>query len=363
MSVIEYENLKLLNESFKEEFDEAYKRVSTSGRYILGNEVLNFEKQFAEFLGVGFCVGVASGLDALLLAIKVLDLKRGSEILVPSNTYIATIIAILNAGFKPVLVEPNIATYNIEVAEIEKSISKNTAAILVVHLYGQCCKMDDIVELAKENNLRIIEDCAQAHGAKYKNMLAGTFGDVAAWSFYPTKNLGAMGDAGAVTCNKESYKNRLQVLRNYGSEKKYYNQEIGINSRLDELQAAFLLVKLKHLNKINDHKNELATIYNEKLNSNIIKPIVMDDFFNVYHIYNIRTPKRDDLKLYLEQNGIVTEIHYPVAPNKQEALKKLFSGINTPIAEEIHNTTLSLPISYFHSVKDAEWVSAVLNRF
>ena len=360
--IIEYENLKLLNKKFETAFELAFKSVIKSGRYILGSEVEKFETSFAKYLSVNYCVGVANGLDALILAIKVLNLKPNSEIIVPSNTYIATIIAIVNAGFKPVLVEPNICTYNIDFNLIQAKITNKTTAILVVHLYGQCCSMDEIVLVAKNNNLKIIEDCAQAHGAKYNNKFAGTFGDVAAWSFYPTKNLGALGDAGAVTCNNEVYYNNLKTLRNYGSEKKYYNKEIGINSRLDELQASFLSEKLKYLDDINAHKNKLAAIYNTKLYSQFIKPVLNINFYNVYHIYNIRTPKRNELKLYLESKGIKTEIHYPVAPNKQEAFKTLFENVKTPIAEEIHNTTLSLPISYWHTEKQINSVCDVINN-
>lgn len=362
--MIEYENLAKLNKPFFKEFEDQFTDVLNSGWYILGNCVKKFENAFAEFIKTDYCVGVANGLDALTLSIKALNIKPGSEIIVPSNTYIATILSIIHNKCKPVLVEPEISTYNIDPSKIEEKISSKTKAILVVHLYGKVCQMDDITEIAKQNGLYIIEDCAQSHGAMYKNQISGSFGQIGAFSFYPTKNLGALGDAGAVTTNNKSLAEKITSLRNYGSSKKYHNEYIGYNSRLDEFQAAFLSVKLKKLNDITQHKRKLASLYNSYLKEDFIKPLVEPDFFDVYHIYNIRHNNRDKLRDYLLMHEIKTEIHYPVPPVKQKALDGFFSkNLKTPIAEEIHNTTLSLPISYFHSESEIMQVIEVLNNF
>ncbi|RYX90283.1 DegT/DnrJ/EryC1/StrS family aminotransferase, partial [bacterium] len=279
-----------------------------------------------------------------------------------SNTYIASILAILHCNLVPVFVEPDIKTYNIDPKKVEEAITPETVAIMVVHLYGQCCEMDAIKVVADKNQLKIIEDCAQAHGAKYKGKLAGTFGNYGCFSFYPTKNLGALGDAGAITCKSEEDYNKLRQLRNYGSEIKYHNGIIGYNSRLDEIQASFLRVKLPHLNKINDHKKSLAAIYQNNLKDAFIKPVTDKDFDNVYHIYNIRHPERDRLKAYLSENKIDTEIHYPVAPHKQKALQN-FNHLSYPISEEIHSTTLSLPCSFAHTQQDIHTVIEIINKF
>lgn len=360
--MIEYENLAKLNKPYLDEYRNEFDNVLESGWFILGENVKLFENEFAEYNNVNHCIGVASGLDALVLAIRTLDIEEGSEIIVPSNTYIATILAILQCGFKPVLVEPNINTYNIDPSLIEKSITNRTKALIVVHLYGKVCEMDLILDICRKNNLYLIEDCAQAHGATYKGKKAGSFGDMAAFSFYPTKNLGCLGDGGAITTNNSTFDVKLRMLRNYGSSKKYYNEYIGYNSRLDELQAAFLRVKLRHLDEINRHKRNLASIYTDNLNSSFKLPVTQKDFFDVFHIYNIRHSNRDKLKNYLLENGIKTEIHYPVAPHKQKALESL-SDLSFPISDEIHNTTLSLPISTFHSETDILNIIEVLNAF
>jgi len=359
---IEYENLRKLNSSFISELIENAKNTIESGWYVLGDNVRNFENEFANYLGQKHFIGLASGLDALILSIKACSFEKNSEIIVPSNTYIATIIAILQAGAKPVLVEPDIKTYNIDPQKIEEKITKNTKAIMVVHLYGKVCDMDPIIDIAANNSLVLIEDCAQAHGATYKGEKAGTFGDLGAFSFYPTKNLGALGDAGGIAVNKVEFSEKLRMLRNYGSIKKYYNEVIGYNSRLDEIQAGFLSVKLKYLDKINKHKRELAKIYDQRLSNKFIKPIVDDNFYDIYHIYNIRYEKRDKLRNYLQENGIKTEIHYPVSPNRQSALSGIIKE-SFPISEKIHETTLSLPISYMHTVTDIERVVDILNKY
>lgn len=363
MKSIDYENLYKLNKPFFKAYKKKFSDVLDSGWFILGNEVKIFEKNYASYCGTKHAVGVASGLDAITFSLIALDLEKGKEVLVPSNTYIATILSVIQAGLKPVLVEPDIRTYNISPIEIEKKITKNTVAILVVHLYGKCCDMESIGKLAKQHNLKIVEDCAQAHGATFKGVKAGNFGDVAAHSFYPTKNLGALGDAGAVTTNSDAYDATVRQLRNYGSTVKYYNDIIGYNSRLDEVQAAFLNVKLEKLDAINAHKQKLAAIYFKKLSDKVIKPVVDPDYFDVYHIFSIRHRERDALKKYLLEHGIKTEIHYPVAPNKQQAMLEIFSGTDTPIAQEIHDTTLSLPISFCHTKADIEYVCEVMNNF
>ncbi len=360
--MIEYENLAKVNQPFFNKFKEAFNDVLESGWYILGENVEKFEKEFAAYNNVKHCAGVASGLDALILSIRALDLEKGSEIIVPSNTYIATILAIMQNGHIPVLVEPDVNTYNIDSSKIETAVTLKTKAVLVVHLYGKPCDMDSILDICKRKNLYLIEDCAQAHGAEYKGKKVGSFGDFGAFSFYPTKNLGCLGDGGAITTNNPEFYEKVQMLRNYGSNKKYYNKYIGINSRLDEIQAAFLSIKLQSLNEINSHKKELAQIYLNKLSEKYILPVIQQDFLDVYHIFNIRHKNRDELREYLLQNDIKTEIHYPAPPHKQKALSFL-SHLSFPVSEEIHRTTLSLPISSYHTKEDILKVIEVLNKF
>lgn len=359
--MIEYENLQKANKKLLKKYQDSFDKFLKSGWYILGSQVDKFEKEFADFCNTSYCVGVASGLDALILALDAFDFPRNSEVIVPSNTYIATILAIIRSGLKPVLVEPDISTYNLDPAKIEEKITKNTRAVLVVHLYGKACNMDKIVEITNKYDLKIIEDCAQAHGAKFKGREVGSFG-VGCFSFYPTKNLGALGDAGAITCNNKTYKDKLKSLRNYGSGKKYHNDDIGYNSRLDEIQAGFLSIKLEILDDITSHKRKLAKVYLENLSNEFIKPIVNDNYFDVYHIFNIRHNKRDKLKEYLIKNNIGTEIHYPISPNNQKSMEGHIEE-SCPISEEIHATTLSLPISYFHTQKDILEVCKVMNQW
>ena len=360
--MIEYENLNKSNQPFFEEFKKGFSEVLESGWFILGKKVETFEHEFASYLGAKYCAGVASGLDALTLSLLSLDIPKESEIIVPSNTYIATILAILQAGHKPVLVEPDIRTHNMDPLLIEQSITKNTRAIMLVHLYGKPCDMDPINAICKKYDFYLIEDCAQAHGAKYKAQKVGTFGHLAAFSFYPTKNLGCLGDGGAVVTNNTEFFEKVKMLRNYGSKVKYYNENIGFNSRLDEVQAAFLSIKLKYLESINNHKRSLSAIYFENLKSDFIKPAQNGDYYDVFHIYNIRHEQRDKLQDYLLKNGIKTEIHYPVPPHKQKALENIIQG-NFNISEEIHRTTLSLPISTFHTKEDIFRVIEIMNRF
>ena len=359
--MIEYENLRMANEKLFDKYKESFNKFLNSGWFVLGEQVKKFEENFASFCNVKHCIGVASGLDALILAIDACKFPKNSEIIVPSNTYIATILAIVRNGFKPVLVEPDINTYNIDPNKIEEKITKNTRAITVVHLYGKACDMDKICAIANKYNLKIIEDVAQAHGAKFKDKIVGSFG-IGCFSFYPTKNLGALGDAGAITTNDENLAKTFQSLRNYGSAIKYYNDELGYNSRLDEIQAGFLSLKLKILDDITNHKRELAKIYLEVLDDRFVKPVVDRDHFDVYHIFNIRHKNRDELKNYHLENGVKTEIHYPLPPHKQKSMQGIIDG-QYPISEEIHNTTLSLPISYFHNKEDILKICDIMNRW
>jgi len=362
--MIDYENLYKVNKLFMKKYKKIFNKILNKGWFILGEEVTEFEKEFAEYCGAKYCISVANGLDALTLSLLACDFPIKSEIIVPSNTYIATILAIINSGHIPVLVEPDIKTYNIDEKLIEKNITQKTKAIMPVHLYGRLCDMESIMKIAVKHNLKIIEDAAQAHGAALNGKKAGTWGDLTAFSFYPTKNLGSLGDAGAVTTNNEYYAEKIRTLRNYGSKKKYYNELVGVNSRLDELQAGFLRIKLKYLDKINSHKNKLAAIYNEELSEDkFIKPLIDKNYYHVYHIYNIRHNERDRLKGYLEKNGIKTDIHYPVAPNRQQAMFGILDGQETPIAQEIHSTTLSLPLSFCHSESDILSVCKALRDF
>lgn len=361
--MIPYENLAKVNEPFHREFENRFSRFLEKGWYILGEAVQQLEQQFADYHGVPHCIGVANGLDALVLSLTALNLPERSEVIVPSNTYIATILAILRSGHIPVLVEPDIRTYNIDPAKIKAAVTPKTRAILVVHLYGKCCDMDPILDIAAIHGLAVVEDCAQSHGARYKGRMAGSFGILSAFSFYPSKNLGALGDAGAVLTSNDYLNTEIQLLRNYGSQKKYYNERIGFNSRLDELQAIFLQIKLSGLEQINQHKRKLAGLYLSQLKSDFILPVAEEGYEDVYHIFNIRHPERDRLRGYLLEKGIGTEIHYPVPPHRQNALKGLLEGADFPISDQIHATTLSLPVSCCHSEADIERVIAVLNAF
>lgn len=360
--IIEYENLALVNQSFKLQLVQKAQDVINSGWFVLGAEVQKFEEEFAGFIGAQKCVGVASGLDALVLSLKALNLPPGSEVITSSNTYIATILAIIQSGYKPVLVEPEIETYNIDPKRIVAAITKNTRAVAIVHLYGKPCRMDQIVEICKSNNLALIEDCAQAHGAKYDDKVVGSFG-IGAFSFYPTKNLGALGDGGAITSSDSCFIQQVMALRNYGSRVKYYNEIVGYNSRLDEIQAGFLRVKLSALDNINSHKRGLAQIYDQALKGKFIIPHRDKRMTEAYHIYNIRHPERNKLRELLLSKGIRTEIHYPLPPHHQKALLGMWHPDDFPISEEIHKTTLSLPISVIHTHGDVERVCEVLNSF
>ena len=329
------------------ELNDALRRVLASGWYILGKEVEAFETKYASFNQTTFCVGVGNGLDALHIALKSLGVKKGDEVILASNSYIATVLAVSYLDAIPVFVEPCIDTYNINPKLISEKISARTKVILPVHLYGQACEMDDILSIAKEKEIYVVEDNAQAHGATSAGKLTGSFGEINATSFYPTKNLGALGDGGALTTNDPGLAEFARTMRNYGSIKKYYNEMIGLNSRLDEMQAAILSVKLEKLSAWNKRRAEIAQKYYDGLRdiNELILPVVANTSTSVWHLFVIRSNKRDELAMYLKNNGIATSIHYPVPPHLQKAYVHLnLKKGRFPIAEMLAETMLSLPI-------------------
>ncbi len=361
--MIKFLDLKKVNNQYKEKTSQNIKRVVDSGWYILGNEVKEFENKFATYCGVKHCIGVANGLDALILIIKAYGFGTGDEIIVPANTYIASILAISANGATPVLVEPDINTYNIDPSKIEEKITAKTKAIMVVHLYGQAVKMNKVYELAQKYDLKIIEDSAQAHGANFKGKKTGNLGDASGFSFYPGKNLGALGDGGAITTNDDKLTEKIRILRNYGSEKKYENCYKGFNSRLDEIQSAILKSKLEFLDRDNERRREIAKHYRKNIkNKDIILPYVEDESSHVWHLFVLRTKNREELKRYLLENSIQSMIHYPVAPHKQEAYKEL-NHLYLPITEQIHKEVLSLPISPILKKEDSEKIVEVMNNY
>lgn len=331
----------------KSELETAFINVLNSNLYVLGKEIEAFEKEYADFNNVNSCIGVSNGLDALHLALRALGIGKGDEVIVPSNTYIATVLAVSYVGATPVFVEPRLGTYNLNPDEIEAVITKMTKAIMPVHLYGQACEMTAIKDIANKYNLYIIEDNAQSQGATYNGKITGSWGNANGTSFYPGKNLGALGDAGAVTTNDDEISRKIKMLRNYGSEKKYFNEVIGYNMRLDEMQAAFLRVKLRMLEEWTNNRKEIASWYNSELHGvgDLIMPEVASGATHVYHLYVVRTKKRDALQQYLSDHGVGTLIHYPIPPHLQGAYVGLgYKKGDFPIAEEIANTCLSLPI-------------------
>lgn len=335
-----------------------------TGWFVLGENVRAFEAEYAQYLSSSSFVGVASGLDALTLSFVSAGLPRGGEVLVPSNTYIASILSIMHAGLRPVLVEPDKETYNLCPKNCESMVTEKTVGLLPVHLYGKPCDMESLTNFAKKYRLVTVEDCAQAHGAKYKGQHVGTFGDFGAFSFFPTKNLGALGDAGGVAVRADTHLETLKSLRFYGfRHQKYVSEDVGFNSRLDELQAAFLREKLKRLDELVDHKRLLAKYYLENIKDDFVLPVVQEGYDDAYHIFNIRHEQRDKVREHLMKHEIQTLVHYPVAPHQQKALSEYFKGQTFPVAEEIHRTTLSLPISGIHTLKDMERVCKALNHF
>lgn len=335
-----------IHNQIRNEMIEAFQRVYDSHWYIQGQELNQFEKEYALINQTKYAVGVSNGLDALVLALRSLNIGPGDEVIVPSNTYIATVLAVSHVGATPIFVEPRIETYNINPELLTKAITKNTKAIMPVHLYGQACEMDEIMKIADSYNLYVIEDNAQAHLSSFNGQLTGSFGEINGTSFYPGKNLGALGDAGAITTNDESLAIRVKTLRNYGSSVKYLNEEIGYNNRLDEMQAAFLSVKLKYLNDWTNKRKEIANWYNTYLaDKGFVLPEVHIKADHVYHLYVVRTKNRDKTQLELNEKGIQTMIHYPIPPHLQKAYRHLgYKEGDFPIAEEIARTCLSLPV-------------------
>ncbi|MEW5941125.1 MAG: DegT/DnrJ/EryC1/StrS family aminotransferase [Chloroflexota bacterium] len=351
---------------FKSEFDAAVARVLDSGWYILGEEVDSFEREFAAYLGVKHCVGVGNGLEALHLILRAYDIGEGDEVIVPANTYIATWLAITYAGATPVPVEPVEATYNLDPARIESAVTPRTKAIMLVHLYGQPADMDPIREVAARRRLRVIEDAAQVHGATYKGRMAGALADAAGWSFYPGKNLGAMGDAGAVTTDDDNLADRVRVLRNYGSRVKYFNEVKGFNSRLDPMQAALLRVKLTHLAEWNARRKTLAGRYMEALTDvpELTLPHAPEWADPSWHLFVVRHPQRDALQKHLSAQGIGTLIHYPIPPHLSEAYREMgYKQGDFPITESIHQTVLSLPMGPHLSAEQLERVVEGIRSF
>ncbi len=360
--MIPFLSLKETYDELKPELDEAVARVLASGWYIGGSEVEAFEEAWAAYTGAKHTVGVGNGLDALTLALRAMDIGPGDEVIVPSNTYIATWLAVTYAGATPVPVEPVEATYNLDPARIEAAITPKTKVILPVHLYGQPADLDPILEIARRHGLRVLEDAAQAHGARYKGQRLGAHGDAVAWSFYPGKNLGAFGDAGAVTTDDPEIADRVRVLGNYGSRVKYHNEVQGVNSRLDPIQAAVLRVKLEHLDVWNARRQAIATAYLDGLrDTSLVLPHVPDWAEPVWHLFVVRTPERDDLQRRLGETGVSTLIHYPIPPHRQEAYASLRLGEGRlPIAERIHREVVSLPIGPHMSKEQAMKVKTAM---
>ncbi|MCR5202176.1 MAG: DegT/DnrJ/EryC1/StrS family aminotransferase [Lachnospiraceae bacterium] len=354
-----------MEKEFGDELKNAFNRVLSKSWYIEGDEDKNFEKNFSEYCETNYCIGVGNGLDALMLSLKALGLKSGDEVIIPSNTFIATALAVTYTGATPVFAEPDINTFNINPTNIKGAITEKTKAIIPVHLYGQPCDMDIVLKIAKEYNLKIVEDCAQAHGATYKGKKVGSFGDAAGFSFYPGKNLGALGDAGAVVTNNKELADKIRALKNYGSDYKYHHIYKGNNSRLDEIQAAFLSVKLKYIEKINNDRRRIANRYNENItNPKIITPKVINDCIPVWHVYGIRCNERDELEEYLSGKGIYTNKHYPIPLHLQECYKDLgISKGSLPIAEKISDTELSLPLYYGMKEEEIAFVIDAINEF
>ncbi len=352
-----------IEKELDKELRQAFESVYTRSWYIKGEEDDAFEEAFAAYCSVKYCVGTGNGLDALMLILKVLEISKGDEVIVPSNTYIATALAITYVGATPVFVEPDIRTFNIDSTKIEEKISSRTKAIIPVHLYGQPCEMDYIISIAKKYNLYIVEDCAQAHGATYKGRKVGSFGDAAGFSFYPGKNLGALGDGGAVVSNKREIAVKVRALGNYGSDYKYHHIYKGHNSRLDEIQAAFLRVKLPYLDKMNAERRRIANRYITEIhNEKIVLPYIINDSVPVWHIFGVRCKRRNELEKYLNAKGIGTNKHYPIPMHLQGCYKDLgFSEGDFPIAEEISATELSIPMYYGMTDEEITYVIEAIN--
>lgn len=364
---IPFLDLKSINAQYRDELIDAVTHVIDSGWYIQGQEVAAFEREFSEYCGASHCVGVANGLDALILTLRAWKelglLEDGDEVIVPANTYIASILAITENSLKAVLVEPDEATYNLCPSKTAQAITSKTKAIVAVHLYGQLAPMPEIMALANQHGLLVLEDSAQAHGASINGKRAGSWGHASGFSFYPGKNLGALGDAGAVTTNDSRLAEMLRALGNYGSHEKYRNRYQGTNSRLDEIQAAVLRVKLRHLDSDTTHRRMIARFYRENItNPHVLLPKMTDEDSHVWHLFVIRTEYREELQRYLSAQGIQTLIHYPIAPHKQQAYADL-AYTHLPLTEKIHDEVLSLPISPVMSMEDVSRICAVINQF
>lgn len=365
--MIPFLDLKAINQQYQRELKEACARVIDSGWYIMGNELTRFESEFAQYCGTKYAIGVANGLDALTLVLRAWKemgkLAEGDEIIVPANTYIASILAITENCLTPVLIEPNPNTYNLSKDGIEAAITSKTKAILSVHLYGLISPMPEIMEIANKYSLLVLEDCAQAHGASIGERKAGNWGDAAGFSFYPGKNLGALGDAGAITTNDDELTQTIKALRNYGSHKKYENLYQGVNSRLDEIQAAMLQVKLKYLENEIEARRRIAKYYLDKINNpKVILPEVLDMEYHVWHLFVVCTANRDEFENYLQENGVQTLIHYPTPPHKQPAYPEL-ENLILPITERIHREVISLPMGPTLSLEDVQKVVDIINRY
>lgn len=365
--MIKFLDLKKVNETYSKELKEAAERVLNSGWYLLGDELENFEKNYANFCGTKYALGVANGLDALRLIfrayIEMGFMKTGDEVIVPSHTYIASVLAISDNGLVPVFVEPNENTYNLDSSLVEKSITKKTKAVLAVHLYGQIAVDSTLKELCSKHNLKLVEDAAQSHGANWQGKISGNIGDAAGHSFYPGKNLGAIGDAGAVTTNDEDLASMISALRNYGSHVKYEHTYQGYNSRLDEIQAAFLNVKLFHIEDEIKKRRDVANIYLNNINNNkVVLPKVIAPDQHVWHLFVVRTSQRDELKEFLLKKGVQTLIHYPIPAHKQLAYKS-FGNTSLPIAETISKEILSLPISPVITKKEINTIIEAVNAY
>lgn len=349
---------------YQREFEEKAIEVLRSGWYVLGKEVSTFEEEFAKYVGSKYCVGLGNGLDALKLAFRALEIGPGDEVIVQANTYIASVMGITMNGATPVLVEPD-EYYGIDASKIEQAITDKTKAVLVVHLYGQSCEMDKVVDICKSHNLKLVEDCAQSHGADFKGQRTGTFGDIGCFSFYPTKNLGAFGDAGAITTDDEELARKFRVLRNYGSQKRYYNEVVGENSRLDEMQAGLLRVRLSHIDELTKEREDIANRYNEGIkNPKLTLPEIRKDTTSVWHQYVIRCKERDALMEYLKEKDIATIIHYPIPPHLSQAYEYLgYKAGDFPITEQYANEVLSIPMYNGLTAEDQEKVIKALNEW
>ena len=349
---------------FENEYKDAALRVLKSGWYILGKEVKTFEEEFKNHVGSNYCVGLNSGLDALILAVRALNIKKGDEVIVQANTYIATVLGITENGATPIYVEPD-EYFNINPDRIEKKITPRTKAIMVVHLYGQASRMDKIMEIANRHNLPVIEDCAQSHESRFNGKMTGTFGKIGCFSFYPTKNMGAFGDAGCIVTDDEELAEKIRMMRNYGSKVKYYNEIEGVNSRLDEMQAALLRVKLTHMNQITNERYNIANQFLSRIhNEKIILPKTVEKVNHVYHQFVVRCKNRADFQKYLLDNGIQTQIHYPIPPHLAECYKwQGYKVGDFPITEKYANTVLSLPVYTGMTQEEIDYIIDVINKY